>query len=409
MAGQRQTWAMIATPAVVAIAFNRPGSLRRLLGSVGAAEYPDGVGVPLIISIDGGGDAETLAVADRFEWLHGEKHVIRHGRHLGLRQHVLQCGDLALDHGSVVLLEDDLVVSPVFYGYAREALGAYAQEDVVAGVSLYAQRFNETAQCPFEPVNNGYSTFFARMPSSWGQAFDGRQWSEFRDWLGSAAGSPDLPGIPERVRNWPDSSWKKLSCCYTESSGRWFVYPYVGYTTNFGDLGSHTRRRSAILQTELAIEHQRLLFAPRDRAVKYDLFWELAEHPIDAELGVVWDVYGTKPDPEAPYVVSSRRLPGYRPIRGYGLDLRPVQLNYYLDNPGTAFWLQERVGVAGRGWVSKGAARFDRGSLARRIAGVRADWLPARVLFGLLWVRIADWVKRKASSLTSTGRRAADD
>ena len=83
-------------PAIVVVTYNRPDSLKRLLGSLSKARYPDGV--PLVISIDGGDshEEEVVKIAGEFPWPHGKKEVICHEKNLGLRKHILTKVDVTL-------------------------------------------------------------------------------------------------------------------------------------------------------------------------------------------------------------------------------------------------------------------------------------------------------------------------
>ncbi|MBN1143204.1 MAG: hypothetical protein JXA72_02230, partial [Bacteroidales bacterium] len=87
-------------PVIVVVAFNRPRSLERLLFSLKNAKNI--AHAKLIISIDNK-EPENFPVRDlatNFEWPFGEKQVIYQEKRLGLKQHVLKCGDLANEYGS---------------------------------------------------------------------------------------------------------------------------------------------------------------------------------------------------------------------------------------------------------------------------------------------------------------------
>ncbi|MBO7310305.1 MAG: hypothetical protein J6U86_02795, partial [Clostridia bacterium] len=63
-------------PAIVAVGYNRPNDLKRLLSTIGSAEY-DSSDITLVISLDKAtNEDEVLAVANEFEWKYGEK-IIR--------------------------------------------------------------------------------------------------------------------------------------------------------------------------------------------------------------------------------------------------------------------------------------------------------------------------------------------
>lgn len=336
----------------------------------------------LVISIDGGGDPECVAIAESFEWPSGQKHVIARDRNLGLREHVLACGDLTATYGPVVLLEDDVLVSPPFFQYVSDCLRWYEDEDEIAGVSLYSQRYNETARCVFEPIDNGFPVFFSQMPASWGEAFTPRQWSDFRSWLEERRGTIDNDLLPSNVALWPESSWKRLMCAYTIDTGTWFVYPYTGFSTNCGEVGVHANQAHDHLQGELASGVPATRYPTLEEGVKYDLWWEVIEH------GLEWDVYGTKRYLVGDRIISSRRLPGYRQTRGYAMNLRPIQMNVYLDNEGDDFWLNERVADASSTEVEPSS------QLSHRLAETRIDWVAIPHLLGIVARRLRRRIAR---------------
>src|SRR5689334_4123595 len=127
---------MASKPAIVISAFNRPASLRRLLNSIEAARY-DLNDIDLVISIDKSDSDEVEKTAEKFKWKYGEKKIILQNEPLGLKQHILRCGDLTSDYNAIILLEDDLMVSPYFYEYAIKALEYYKDDKMLAGISLY--------------------------------------------------------------------------------------------------------------------------------------------------------------------------------------------------------------------------------------------------------------------------------
>ena len=114
----------VTNPPIVVVGFNRPVSLKRILASLNQAYYPEHTTIKLIISIDKSDtNKEVLAIAENFEWKFGEKTVNYQKENLGLRKHIIQCGNYSLKYESVIILEDDLFVSPNFYLYAQKALG----------------------------------------------------------------------------------------------------------------------------------------------------------------------------------------------------------------------------------------------------------------------------------------------
>lgn len=329
---------MRPNPTIIVIGYNRPKSLTRLLGSLERAHYPEG-GVRLVISLDNSGDPEPGYVADAFDWPHGEKRVIRRETRMGLRQHVLACGDLTEEYGDVIVLEDDLFVSPHFYEYTRRALTAYENEPRVAGISLYSHQFNQTAALPFMPIDNGDSdVYFLQLAASWGQAWSRERWKEFRAWL--ARHGTDLSrveGIPQDIRAWPESSWLKLHNAYLITHDFYFAYPYVSLSTNFGDPGQHFNNVSSRFQVPIQQQPRDHRFGRFDDALAiYDAYCELHPdslkrlNPRLARHDFVVNLYGAKTCGDQLQLMRTTS----RGELNFSLSMKPMELSVAHDIEG---------------------------------------------------------------------------
>lgn len=318
---------------IVVVAFSRPDSLKRLLNSIAVATFP--VGVKIYISIDGGGPSEAIAVANEFEWNFGEKEIIIHKRNLGLKEHILACTNLVSSHDGIVVLEDDLLVAPGFYTYSLQALQYYYNDSNVAGVSLYAHCFNETAEMPFIPIDDGHSVFFMQLASSWGQCFSKEQWGTFTRWYRdyNSQNLKDEKTLPANIQKWPDSSWKKHFIRYMVQLDLYFVYPRTSYTTNFADKGVNQRGDNHF-QVPLNLGKPSIEFIPlMQSAAKYDSYCELLPaclfslKPEFAKYELVIDLYGQKPLKEVngKYLLSSR--PTDMPLLSFGRKMFPHEMN----------------------------------------------------------------------------------
>lgn len=85
------------SPAIVVVAFNRFSPVRRLLFSLEKAVY-SATPVPLVISVDFSDSQEAAQLKsflENYNWPHGQKRLIFHKENLGLKKHVLSCGDLS--------------------------------------------------------------------------------------------------------------------------------------------------------------------------------------------------------------------------------------------------------------------------------------------------------------------------
>jgi len=337
---------------IVVAAFDRPDSLSRLLLSLSKATYKKQV--KLIISIDGGGAKEVYNISERFVWEHGEKEVVLHKNHFGLKDHIILCGNLSLEHDAIILLEDDLYVSPVFHPFALEALYYYKDDLKIAGISLYAHSFNETAWLPFIPISDGSDVFFMQYPSSWGQIWSNHQWRNFMNWYNKS----DLTelnvndNLPNNILKWPSSSWKKDFLKYMIVHDNFFVYPRESYTTNFGDPGANFTSKLSLFQRPLPLFNKTIQFKRFDDSIAvYDSACEMLPEKVktlnnslelfDFEV----DLYGTKElnKIRSKYIMTSRL--STKPILQYGCELKPMEMNIIHNIEGNFFSFSELKNV----------------------------------------------------------------
>lgn len=318
---------------IIVAAYNRPDCLSRLLKSLENAEY--NTRVKLIISIDGGGTQDVLDIAAGFEWRHGEKEIIRHPENIGLRKHILFCGSQSLKYDGVVLLEDDLYVSPCYYSYLQKAAEFYADDDRISGIALYSPGYNETAMLPFTPLDDGRDVFFMQLACSWGQCWLKEHWADFMDWY-AENDSLDLSQdayLPPNILLWPDTSWKKYYIKYMMQKDKYFVYPRSGYSTNFGDAGQH-HKGSNVFQIPLRMDSADYKMSEFDNsAVKYDAFCEMNPETLKmmrpelAGYDFETDLYGYKniKSVSAEYLLTVKE--SSNPEMTFGMRMKPHEAN----------------------------------------------------------------------------------
>ena len=330
--------------AIVVIGYNRLQSLKRLLESLNRADYDRKA--TLYISLDAEGKADVRAMVEGFCWRAGRKQIIQHNTHLGVREHVLRCGDLSAQHDALIVLEDDLAVSPRFYAYALDAYDFYKDDEKIAGISLYHHAYNETAQFPFIPLCDGSDVYFLQWPSSWGQMWTARQWSLFRAFF-NRKGPEKLRTkalLPPNVRLWPKDSWKKHFIDYMVYYDLYFVYPRKSLSTVFCDAGTHNRTRENFLQVPLRYGTRPWIFSQlEDSYSVYDVYCEI----LPDRLRRLWkgafqedfdvDLYGMKTagSIRAPYIISSRSCNSTEKM--YGRERKPHEDNLIHHMPGRVF------------------------------------------------------------------------
>ncbi len=335
--------------AIVVIAYNRVKPLKRLLNSLLMAEYPKSGSIPLIISIDKSDNTDVIKTAGEFEWTHGEKRTAIHEERLGLKKHVLECGDYSREYGSVILLEDDLFVMRDFYNFAISALEHTKDDEKTGGVSLYNHCLNVHSREDFSAIDDGFDNYYMQFASSWGQAYTKKQWEGFRNWLKDKDG---LYGeeIPENVRSWSESSWLKYNIAYLIEKNMFFLYPRSSMTTNFMSKGEHSGSESFDLQVPLGYySRKNYRFSTSDNSSSmYDAFFEniqlkelVSERLSIEKKELVTDLYGLRGKIQGKrYLLSSASLP-YRILRSYGRSLRPIDSNIIYDIDGESFFLYD--------------------------------------------------------------------
>jgi len=159
---------------ILLFTFKRPEHTRRTLESL--AHNPEFAESPLFIFCDGArNELEAVQVeATRKlvrDWPHSKKTLIERDRNWGLANSIISgVTELCGRFGRVIVVEDDLIVSPVFLNYLNAALVHYADEPRVMQIS--AHMFPVDIQSKFDAVMLPFTT-------SWGWATWDRAWKHF--------------------------------------------------------------------------------------------------------------------------------------------------------------------------------------------------------------------------------------
>ncbi len=332
-------------PAIIIVGYNRPKSLSRLLKSISEANYEND-NIPLIISIDySEGNESIIQIANDFDWPYGEKEVIRHEANLGLRKHVLSCGDLTNRFESIIMLEDDLYVSPNFYIYAVAALDFSSKKTYLAGVSLYNHPINVHTNEVFRPIEDGYDNYYFQFASSWGQAWNKNHWNDFKEWYKDNPEISSSVYIPRNVTNWSEKSWLKYFTVYLIETQKYFLYPKISLTTNFSDAGTHVGSDTTSYQATLNFaQHYNPIFSTLEESESvYDSFYENINLYQALNLkkdDLCVDLYGYKQKSNAKFWLSSQIL-NYTIVRSFSRSLKPLDANTIQNIEGKDLFLYD--------------------------------------------------------------------
>lgn len=320
---------------ILAIGYNRVDSMERLLNSLEQADYGDD-SVTLIISIDNSGKSDVEDYAKKFNWTHGEKEIKVYKSRLGLKKHILTCGCYLKDYDAMAVFEDDIVVSPAFYQFMKQAVKMYKNDDNVAGISLYTNLWNSNAGYPFIPQPSQYDTYFMQLAQSWGQVWLKKQWFEFYNWyLQNSETIKEQDNIPQNVTGWSGKSWLKYHIKYCIDNNKYFVYPYQGLSTCFSEIGEHCYLQENTFQIPMLIDTNKIYyfakFENKESVICYDAFFERQKlgsflNISDGDLTV--DLYGTKYSlsESKKFLLSSKKY-DFEVVKSYARMMRPIELN----------------------------------------------------------------------------------
>lgn len=154
--------------------FKRPDHTRRTLESL--SQNPEFLNSPLFCYCDGArhdGEAPQVEATRKLlrDWPHPNKTLVERDRNLGLAKSVIEgVTQLCSEYGRVIVVEDDLVVSPVFLNYLNTALDRYADEPKVMQISGY--------MFPIEVLSQTGARLLP-ITSTWGWATWNRAWKYF--------------------------------------------------------------------------------------------------------------------------------------------------------------------------------------------------------------------------------------
>lgn len=331
--------------ALVVIAYNRLDSLQRLLQSMENACYDDD-NVNLIISIDKSDSDNVECWAGKYQWFHGKYEVIIHQNRLGLRSHILECGCRVVDYDAIIVLEDDITVTPNFYRYAKQCVKFFSHDDRIAGISLYSFVKNFQSSLPFEPVKSEYDVFFMNIAQSWGQVWMKRQWLDFYDWYTKDPSKIEYAPHLTCIWHWPESSWLKYHMKYCLEKNKYFVYPYFSLSTNNSEIGTHTASSETYNQGKLqALPQQQFKLVTLDDApIKYDAFFEakfLAKHLGVADEDLCVDFHNEKHNRLGKRYWLTTSAQPYKVVRSFSLQLKPYEHNILQNRKGHQLFLYD--------------------------------------------------------------------
>ncbi len=332
--------------AIVAVAYNRVDSLKRLLSSLESANYY-GDKVDLIISVDKSNTDVVENFSDSYKWEHGSKIVDKHSSNLGLRNHMLSLGKWFDKYDALVILEDDIIVCPNFFSYTKQTVNKYHTCSDIAGISLYGFSINYHKGVPFSPIKDEYDIYFMKCAMSWGEVWLKDSWKRFYSWYLENKDFSEDPSLPRSLFGWGEKSWLKYHTRFCIENNLYFVHPYVSLSTNFSEAGVHQNRSgSTVHQVEMQFGEKKEYLLPeyKNEGQYYDGFFEneaLYKHLGLSKEELCVDLYSEKSNkPHKRYWLTTTSQ-NYKIVKSFGLNYRPIEVNVIFNNPGDEIYLYD--------------------------------------------------------------------
>lgn len=326
--------------------YNRLSSLQRLLGSIEHATINGNMN--LTVSCDGGASADVVEFAQAYKWDYGRYNVILQTKQLGVDLHNLTCMRMAQKLGNVVILEDDLVVSPSFHLYLLQVQNVAKVEKKIAGISLYRYPMVEQRQFPFELIPNDEFVYYQQRPSSKGCFYTWDMLAPYFKFLDTFTHNYTRYFLPKNVQAWGDEVWEKSFYCYLQKADMFLAFPRYSLSTDFADLGVHMQKQT----TKYA--HQSALYLGSSFGTwaqieetdnVFDAFYEVSVATIKRYIPTLVnydleiDMLGYKDldHGKSKYVLSSKKCS--TPEMGWERRLKPELNNILLQSHGDFYTL----------------------------------------------------------------------
>ncbi len=333
---------------IIVIGYKNVKGLRRLLKCICTAEYDGKDTILLIISLDKSDNEDEMQFVNEYLWPYGDKVVIRQKERLGLRKHILTCGNYLNEYGldAVAVFEDDVIPARDFFSYMKSAVKAYYNDMRIAGISLYTFPIALNVGKEFSPILSEGDVYFLQYAQSWGQVWMRNQWNSFKEWYRKNSDKVEEDyRIPENVSKWNDNSWLKFHIKYCITENKYFVYPFSSHSTCFNEKGEHTQADSDLCQVVMSnyCKNDYNCVNFDGKALKYDAFFEnidLYQYCNVPQKELTVDLYAGRLAVNTRYLLTSRYL-NYPIVRSWGNRLKPHDMNIINDIPGNDIFLYD--------------------------------------------------------------------
>jgi len=178
-----------------------------------------------------------------------EIHITERKQNYGLAKSIIQgVTEVINKHDKVILIEDDLVTSPMFLTYMNNMLDKYKDEKKIYSITGY----NFPPKLMRIPKDYKYDIYFSPRAGSWGWATWKDRWEkadwevkDYKEFLKNRQlqkefnkGGDDMTDMLIKQMNGELDSWA-IRWCYTHfKKNAYCIYPVKSYVDNIGMDGS---------------------------------------------------------------------------------------------------------------------------------------------------------------------------
>ena len=215
---------MIATVPIILFVYNRPVHTKQAIEALLA--NPLAKDSNLYIYSDAPKNQETQTKVDEVrDYIHsiqGFKSItiIEREKNFGLADNIIDGVTTIINqYGKIIVLEDDIVVSPVFLEYMNNTLDYYENELKVWSISAW--------NYPLDPNPIKEDTFFWRIPHCWGWATWKNRWQHYTrdiEWVKTNFSRHDIYEIS--LHN-TSSYWKHFLLNQQGKIKTWAIFWYL--------------------------------------------------------------------------------------------------------------------------------------------------------------------------------------
>lgn len=240
---------------IVLFVYNRPAHTRKTLSALEKADLASESDV--FIYSDGAHNAAMIPAVNEVRGILGEPWgfksltIIERKENWGLAANIIDgVTNMVNEYGRVVVLEDDLEISPVGLRYFNDALAYYKDEERVMSISGFMYPVKNAEKLP--------ETFLFRVANSWGWATWKRAWDHFNPDIEQLIADFSKEDIQRFSIDHSENFWKQVgefkSGKINSWAIRWYLstfkqggltlYPRQSMIQNIGTDGSGTHSDS---------------------------------------------------------------------------------------------------------------------------------------------------------------------